>query len=78
MNNNPPPPDDMNSGDDTLKERIERLGGEPAPDISAEDFARLQRAGTIHIDPQGRIRANRSEDSDPGVSLRKRRAWYLE
>ncbi len=52
------------------------LTGEPAPEISVEDFARLQRAGAIHIDPQGRIRANRQEDSDPGVSLRKRRAWY--
>ncbi len=62
--------------DDNLSERVERLGGEPAPDISAEEFARLQRAGTIHIDAQGRIRAQRSEDSDPGVSLRKRRAWY--
>ena len=50
--------------------------GEPAPEISVEDFARLQRQGAIHIDPQGRIRANRQEDSDPGVSLRKRRAWY--
>ena len=52
------------------------LSGEPAPEISVEDFARMQREGAIHIDPQGRIRANRQEDSDPGVSLRKRRAWY--
>jgi hypothetical protein len=62
--------------DDGLGERIDRLGGEPAPDITPEEFARLQRAGTIHLDPQGRIRATRREESDPGVSLRKRRAWY--
>jgi hypothetical protein len=59
-----------------MHERIDRLGGEPAPDISPEEFARLQRAGTLHIDPQGRVRANRREENDPGVSLRKRRAWY--
>jgi len=72
----PPQSDTAAPPDDNLKERVDRLGGEPAPDISAEEFARLQRAGTIHIDAQGRIRAQRSEESDPGVSLRKRRAWY--
>ena len=25
---------------------------------------------------KGRVRANRREENDPGVSLRKRRAWY--
>ena len=59
-----------------MQDRVDRLGGEPAPDISPEEFARLQRAGTLHIDPQGRVRANRREENDPGVSLRKRRAWY--
>ncbi len=64
------------SADDGMQDRVDRLGGEPAPDISPEEFARLQRAGTLHIDPQGRVRANRREENDPGVSLRKRRAWY--
>ena len=66
------------SADDGMRERVDRLGGEPAPDISPEEFARLQRAGTLHIDPQGRVRANRREENDPGVSLRKRRAWYSQ
>ncbi len=61
---------------DDMKARIDRLGGEQAPDISPEEFARLQRSGALHIDAHGRVRANRREESDPGVSLRKRRAWY--
>ncbi len=61
---------------DDLSASINRLGGEPAPDISAEEFARLQASGSVHLDPFGRVRANRREESDPGVSLRKRRAWY--
>ncbi len=65
-----------NPPEDEMKQRVDRLGGEQAPDISPEDFARLQRSGALHIDAQGRVRANRREDSDPGVSLRKRRAWY--
>lgn len=57
--------------------RLERLGGEPAPDISPEEFARLQQSGQIHIDPRGRVRSPRHGNSDDaGVSLRKRRAWY--
>ena len=64
------------STDDGMQERVDRLGGDPAPEISPEEFARLQRAGTLHIDAQGRVRANRREENDPGVSLRKRRAWY--
>lgn len=79
-NNNPPPaaPSEPEKTDqDKLNERIDRLAGEPAPDISPEEFARLQKAGSaIHLDSRGRIRANRPEDNDPGVSLRKRRAWY--
>jgi len=61
---------------DEMKERIDRLGGEQAPDITPEEFARLQHAGSIHIDAHGRVRTNRREETDPGVSLRKRRAWY--
>lgn len=70
----PSAPNTPENGD--LNERIDRLSGEAAPDISPEEFARLQRTGSIHIDAQGRIRANRREEGDPGLSLRKRRAWY--
>jgi hypothetical protein len=60
-----------------LQPRLERLGGEPAPDITPEEFARLQQSGQIHIDPRGRVRSTaRSSETDAGVSLRKRRAWY--
>jgi hypothetical protein len=59
-----------------LKPRLERLGGEPAPDITPEEFARLQQAGQIHIDPRGRVRTTRRDETDAGISLRKRRAWY--
>ncbi len=61
---------------DRMKERLERLGGEPAPAISPEEFARLQQSGQIHIDSRGRIRTDRREQTDAGMSLRKRRAWY--
>ncbi len=61
---------------DDLKPRLERLGGEPAPDITPEEFARLQQAGQIHIDPRGRVRTTQRDESDAGISLRKRRAWY--
>ena len=55
----------------------ERLGGEPAPVITPEEFARLQKAGQVHIDSGGRVRtARRRNEEDGGVSLRKRRAWY--
>jgi hypothetical protein len=59
-----------------MEERLERLGGEPAPAITPEEFARLQKAGQVHIDAQGRVRTTRRSDADAGVSLRKRRAWY--
>jgi hypothetical protein len=62
--------------DDDLGPRLERLGGEPAPDITPEEFARLQQAGQIHIDPRGRVRTTQRNETDAGVSLRKRRAWY--
>ncbi len=62
--------------EDTMKKRLERLGGEPAPAISPEEFARLQQAGQIHIDSRGRVRTARREETDAGMSLRKRRAWY--
>ncbi len=87
--NDNPPVDDVNDAnaqanqsqntpteDDQMRDRIDRLGGEAAPDISPEEFARLQRTGAVHIDSHGRVRANRRDETDPGVSLRKRRAWY--
>jgi hypothetical protein len=59
-----------------MEERVGRLGGEPAPVITPEEFARLQKAGQVHIDARGRVRTSRRSDADAGVSLRKRRAWY--
>lgn len=59
-----------------MDERLERLGGEPAPAITPEEFARLQKAGQVHIDARGRVRTARRSESEAGVSLRKRRAWY--
>jgi hypothetical protein len=60
-----------------MEERLERLGGEPAPVITPEEFARLQKAGQVHIDARGRVRTSRRSNAEAGVSLRKRRAWYL-
>lgn len=56
--------------------RLERLGGEPAPVITPEEFARLQKAGQVHIDSRGRVRTASRSGPNAGVSLRKRRAWY--
>lgn len=74
----PPASSSMPPGDEeVIGERINRLSGEAAPDLSPEEFARLQRSGgAINIDPRGRIRVGRRDETDPGVSLRKRRAWY--
>ena len=69
------PPPELETNDD-MAPRLERLGGEPAPDITPEEFARLQKAGQIHIDPRGRVRTAQKSETDLGVSLRKRRAWY--
>ncbi len=67
--------DDIESGED---DRLERLGGEPAPAITPEEFERLQKAGQVHIDSRGRVRTARRSGAEAGVSLRKRRAWYGE
>jgi hypothetical protein len=81
-NGSQPPPSTPDSDEhevapDEMGARLERLGGEPAPDISPEEFARLQQSGQIHIDPRGRVRSARQhQNQDAGVSLRKRRAWY--
>lgn len=68
-----PEPDDY---EEDLGDRLERLGGEPAPVITPEEFARLQKAGQVHIDSRGRVRTARRSEAEAGVSLRKRRAWY--
>ncbi len=57
-------------------EAARNLGGEPAPAVTPEEFARLQDAGQVHIDARGRVRTARRSDAEAGVSLRKRRAWY--
>lgn len=74
----PPASDDgaNEPADDGMDARLERLGGEPAPVITPEEFARLQKAGQVHIDKRGRVRTSRRTDAEAGVSLRKRRAWY--
>ena len=66
---------DSASSDD-MGDRLERLGGEPAPAITPEEFERLQKAGQVHIDSRGRVRTARRSGAEAGVSLRKRRAWY--
>jgi hypothetical protein len=67
---------DTPADDPHMNERLERLGGEPAPVITPEEFARLQQAGQVHIDARGRVQTARRSDAEAGVSLRKRRAWY--
>ena len=75
---NTPPADvpESNVNHDNMDERLERLGGEPAPAITPEEFARLQKAGQVHIDARGRVKTARRTDAEAGVSLKKRRAWY--
>ncbi len=68
--------ENIQPGHDDMGDRLERLGGEPAPVITPEEFARLQKAGQVHIDSRGRVRTTRRSDAEAGVSLRKRRAWY--
>jgi hypothetical protein len=69
---------DAPAEDARMGQRLERLGGEPAPVITPEEFARLQKAGQVHIDERGRVRTARpASDANVGVSLRKRRAWYV-
>lgn len=73
----PTPPPQRDETPEEARARLERLGGEPAPDITPEEFARLRQSGQIHIDVRGRVRSRQSnEPSDAGISLRKRRAWY--
>ena len=72
----PEVPESNSSNTDGMNERLERLGGEPAPAITPEEFARLQKAGQVHIDARGRVKTARRTDAEAGVSLKKRRAWY--
>src|SRR6266496_3338086 len=52
-----------NGTSDRMEERLERLGGEPAPAITPEEFARLQKAGQVHIDARGRVKTARRTDA---------------
>ena len=74
--NNVPVNNNNDNLEDDMGERLERLGGEPAPVITPEEFARLQKAGQVHIDSKGRVRTASRSGPNAGVSLRKRRAWY--
>lgn len=74
--NETPASSNPSGGDEGMGDRLERLGGEPAPVITPEEFARLQKAGQVHIDSRGRVRTASRSGPDAGVSLRKRRAWY--
>lgn len=75
--NNPSSAMPEDFADDNMGDRLERLGGEPAPVITPEEFARLQKAGQVHIDSRGRVRTASRSGPNAGVSLRKRRAWYV-
>lgn len=78
-NNNPVDNEQGNDApqsNEDMGDRLERLGGEPAPVITPEEFARLQKAGQVHIDSRGRVRSAGRSGPNTGVSLRKRRAWY--
>ena len=74
--NDPGDDDFRDANADEMGDRLERLGGEPAPAITPEEFERLQKAGQVHIDSRGRVRTARRSGAEAGVSLRKRRAWY--
>ncbi len=71
-----PPEDSAPESESDMSDRLERLGGEPAPVITPDEFASLQKAGQVHIDSRGRVRTARRSGAEAGVSLRKRRAWY--
>lgn len=74
--NLPPSSSNPSNSSEDMGDRLERLGGEPAPAITPEEFERLQKAGQVHIDSRGRVRTARRSGAEQGVSLRKRRAWY--
>ncbi len=74
--NEPDMPESYMVDEENMGDRLERLGGEPAPVITPEEFARLQKAGQVHIDARGRVRTASRSGPNAGVSLRKRRAWY--
>jgi len=72
----PTPSETPSASEQGMGDRLERLGGEPAPVITPEEFARLQKAGQVHIDSRGQVRSAGRSGPNTGVSLRKRRAWY--
>lgn len=61
-----------------LQQSPGKFGGEAAPDITPEQFQRLMEEGSINVDGRGRVRTSRRASSQEGMSLRKRRAWYVE
>ena len=66
----PPAPPNLpenNVSADGMDERLERLGGEPAPAITPEEFARLQKAGQVHIDARGRVKTARRTDAEAEI-----------
>ena len=69
-----------------MGDRLERLGGEPAPAITPEEFERLQKAGQVHIDSRGRVRTARRSGAEaayrcasavPGMEAPDRRQLRL-
>ncbi|MCY3935678.1 MAG: hypothetical protein OXG02_02735 [Chloroflexi bacterium] len=54
------------------------VGGVAAPEITLEQFQRLMDEGSVPLDGQGRVKTARRSASQEGMSLKKRRAWYLE
>lgn len=54
------------------------VGGVAAPEITLEQFQRLMDQGSVPLDGKGRVRTSRRRSSQEGMSLKKRRAWYLE
>jgi hypothetical protein len=50
MVDEPMPPPNENNPPDDMNRRLERLGGEPAPIITPEEFARLHKSGAnLHL-----------------------------
>ena len=74
QNLNDSPPD---SSVDDMGDRLERLGGEPAPAITRKSSRGCRKAGQVHIGfARTRSGLRGAAAAEAGVSLRKRRAWY--
>ena len=66
------------AAEDSAPHGPEKFGGEAAPDITPEQFQRLMEEGSVNVDRRGRVRTSPRGSSQEGMSLRKRRAWYVE